>query len=155
MGHEMGHFILHHPYEGSALTGMVIVAGLAFLRRSFDGVLRRFGSRWRVSGIGDLAGLPLLLLLFSVYLFALTPVTNSFTRTLEAEADLFGLNAAGQPDGAAEVALKLGEYRKLDPGALEEIIFFDHPSGRSRIFTAMRWKAEQLNRAERRASSAR
>ena len=27
MGHEMGHFILHHPYEGSALTGMVIVAG--------------------------------------------------------------------------------------------------------------------------------
>ncbi|OLE67535.1 MAG: hypothetical protein AUG09_02015 [Acidobacteria bacterium 13_1_20CM_2_68_7] len=155
MGHEMGHYVLHHPYEGSVLTGMVLVAGLAFLRRSFDGVLRRFGSRWRVSGIGDLAGLPLLLLLFSVYLFALTPLTNSFTRTLEAEADLFGLNAAGQPDGAAEVALKLGEYRKLDPGRLEEIIFFDHPSGRSRIFMAMRWKAEHLDRAERRASSAR
>jgi STE24 endopeptidase len=42
------------------------------------------------------------------------------------------------------VALKLGEYRKLAPTPLEETIFFDHPSGRSRILVAMRWKAAQL-----------
>jgi len=95
-----------------------------------------------VSGIGDLAGMPLVLLLFLAYLFAITPVFNSVTRTLEAEADLFGLNASRQADGAAEVALKLGEYRKLAPGPLEEIIFYDHPSGRSRIEMAMRYKAE-------------
>jgi len=101
-----------------------------------------FGARWHVTGIGDLAGMPLVLLLFLAYLFAITPVFNSVTRTLEAEADLFGLNASGQADGAAEVALKLGEYRKLAPGPLEEIIFYDHPSGRSRIEMAMRYKAE-------------
>jgi len=50
------------------------------------------------------------------------------------------------PDGFAEVALKLGEYRKLDPGAVEEWIFFDHPSGRARIRMAMDWKAENLDR---------
>src|SRR6266850_2402028 len=44
--------------------------------------------------------------------------------------------------GFALVSLKLSEYRKLDPGALEEIVFYDHPSGRARIFAAMRWKAE-------------
>jgi STE24 endopeptidase len=70
-------------------------------------------------------------------------VINSYIRTEEAEADLFGLNAARQPDGEAKVDLMLGEYRKLDPGKLEEIIFFDHPSGRNRIYMAMRWKAEQ------------
>lgn len=47
-----------------------------------------------------------------------------------------------RPQGTAEVALKLGEYRKLSPGPLEEIIFYDHPSGRSRIEMAMRYKAE-------------
>ena len=41
-----------------------------------------------------------------------------------------------------EVALKLGEYRKLSPGPIEEWIFFDHPSGRNRILMAMKWKTE-------------
>ena len=59
----------------------------------------------------------------------LTPVINTLIRTEEAEADIFGLNAARQPDGFAEAALQLSEYRKLDPGPLEEWIFFDHPSG--------------------------
>lgn len=142
MGHEMGHYVLHHTYKGAAFIAMVIILGAVLLKASFAGVVRRFGTRWKVGGIGDLAGLPLVFLLFFTYLFALTPVLNSFTRTLEAEADLFGLNAARQPDGAAEVALKLGEYRKLAPGPLEEIVFYDHPSGQSRIFMAMRFKAE-------------
>jgi len=72
----------------------------------------------------------------------LTPVLNSIIRTQEYSADVFGVNASRQPDGFAQTALKLSEYRKLEPGPLEEMIFFDHPSGRTRILTAMRWKAE-------------
>ena len=84
------------------------------------------------------------MLLFSAYLFVITPITNTFIRTQETESDMFGLNAARQPDGAALAALKLGEYRKLQPGPIEEWIFFDHPSGATRIRNAMRWKAENL-----------
>jgi STE24 endopeptidase len=80
----------------------------------------------------------------SLFFFVMTPVINSQIRTEEYEADIFGLNASHQPDGEAEVDLKLGEYRKLDPSPLEEKIFFDHPSGRTRITAAMRWKAEHL-----------
>ena len=40
------------------------------------------------------------------------------------------------------MALKLGEYRKMKPGPVEEWVFFDHTSGYSRILMAMRWKAE-------------
>ena len=137
MGHEMGHYVLHHNYKGVVFLGLVICLGFVFLHLSFGGAVRRFGSRWRISGIGDLAGLPLLMLLFSVYFFVLTPITNSYTRIEEAEADLFGLNSSQQPDGAAEVALKLGDYRKMDPGFLEEVVFFDHPSGRNRIEMAL------------------
>jgi Zn-dependent protease with chaperone function len=76
------------------------------------------------------------------YLFITTPINNSITRTMEFEADMYGLNAAQQPDGEANVDMMLGEYRKLDPGPFEEFVFYDHPSGRTRITAAMRWKAE-------------
>ena len=86
------------------------------------------------------------LVLLSVYFLLAQPVVNMLIRSQEAEADLFGLNASRQPDGFATVALKLGEYRKLDPSPFEELLFFDHPSGRSRILMAMRWKAEHLDK---------
>jgi STE24 endopeptidase len=61
-------------------------------------------------------------------------------RTQEIEADRFGLNLAREPHAEAEVDLKLVEYRKADPGPIEEIVFFDHPSTRYRIHDAMRWR---------------
>ncbi len=144
MAHEMGHYVLNHVYKGILQFGVLIVAGFAFVRWAFDRVAARWGSRWGIRGIADVAGLPLLVLLLSVFFFVLTPVTNTMIRTQEVEADIFGLNAARQPDAEAEVDLKLGEYRKLKPGPVEEFIFFDHPSGYSRILMAMRWKAENL-----------
>jgi STE24 endopeptidase len=124
--------------------GLVIVAGFAFLRWGFAWAERRWGARWGISGIGDLAALPLVVAVFSVYFFLMTPVVNTVIRVNEVEADIFGLNASREADGFAEVALKLGEYRKLAPGPLEEFLFFDHPSGRNRILMAMRWKGEHL-----------
>lgn len=144
MAHEIGHAVLHHIYGAFLFIAVIVVIGFAFLRWSFDWVLKRKGSAWGVSGIGDVAGLPLVVLILSVFFFILTPVTNTYVRTTEAEADLFALNAAHQPDAEAQIDLKLGEYRKLNPGPLEEFLFFDHPSGRSRILMAMRWKADNL-----------
>ena len=40
--------------------------------------------------------------------------------------------------------MRLSEYRKIEPGALEEMLFFDHPSGATRVRTAMQWKADNL-----------
>ncbi len=138
MGHEMGHYVLNDVYKLLLELGLVIAAGFALLQFAFE----RLRARWAISGVGDLAGLPLAALLFTTYIFLMTPVINSIDRATEHEADMFGLNAARQPDGQAQVALELSEYRKLDPGPLEEMVFFDHPSGRARIFAAMRWKAE-------------
>lgn len=144
MAHEMGHYVLNHVFKGIVEFGVLIVLAFAFLRWSFDRALARWGSRWGIAEVADVAGLPLLVLLLSVFFFAMTPVTNTLIRTQEVEADIFGLNAARQPDAEAEVDLMLGEYRKLKPGPLEEFIFFDHPSGYNRILMAMRWKAENL-----------
>jgi STE24 endopeptidase len=147
MGHEMGHYVLNHVYKGLLEMGIVIVLGFVFVREAFERLRKRYGARWKVEGVDDPAGLPLFGLLLGAYFFAMTPVVNTITRTQESEADIFGLNAARQPDGMAAVALKLAEYRKLEPGPVEEFVFFDHPSGRHRIEMAMRWKAEHVNDA--------
>jgi STE24 endopeptidase len=142
MGHEMGHYVLNHIYKGLVMFGVVIVIGFAFLNWSINFSLARWGENWGLRGMTDVAVLPLAAILLSGYFFLMTPLTNSITRTTEFEADMYGLNAAGQPDGEANIDLMLGEYRKMDPGPIEEFIFFDHPSGRTRITAAMRWKAE-------------
>ncbi len=144
MAHEIGHYVLNHIYELLIVFGLILVGGFGFVRWAFDRVVAKWGQSWSVRGIGDLAGLPLLTALFATYFFVMTPFVNTTIRVNEAEADLFALHAAREPDGAAEVALKLSEYRKMDPGPIEEWIFFDHPSGRARIHMAMTWKAENM-----------
>ncbi|HET7176431.1 MAG TPA: M48 family metallopeptidase [Gammaproteobacteria bacterium] len=145
LGHEMGHYVLHHVFHGIVEFSVLIIVGFAFLKWSFEKLRTGWGAGWGIRDVGDPAGLPLLVALFSVYLFVLTPVTNSLTRTQEAEADIFGLNTSRQPDGFAQAAIHLSEYRKMEPGSLEEIFFYDHPSGYHRIHRAMVWKAEHLN----------
>jgi len=145
MGHEMGHYVLHHVYKDILFFGVLAIIGFAFLNRAMHWSLARWGDRWGIREITDVAALPLAALLFSLFFFVLTPVTNSWIRTQEYEADIFGIDAARQPDGEALVDLKLGDYRKLDPSPLEEMIFFDHPSGRTRSTAAMRWKAENMS----------
>jgi STE24 endopeptidase len=138
----MGHYVLNHAYKGLVMIGVVIVIGFGFLNCGIAIALARWGEKWDVRGITDVAVLPLAVIVFSLYFFLMTPVTNTISRTMEFEADIYGLNAAQQPDGEANVDLMLGEYRKLDPGPVEEVLFYDHPSGRTRITAAMRWKAE-------------
>jgi STE24 endopeptidase len=148
MGHEMGHYVLNHIYFGIFFFSVVIIIGFALLRNGLNWTLQRWGEKWQIRGIEDTAVLPLVVLLASLFFFVLTPVLNTFTRTQEHEADMYGLNASRQPDGFAQAAIHLGEYRKMNPGHVEEWIFFDHPSGRNRIHDAMQWKAENLKLME-------
>jgi len=142
--HEMGHYVLNHIYKDLEFDLIVAVAGFAYLRWSLSWCLARWGAKWDVRGIGDPAVLPLVVLLGSIFFFVLMPVLNTHVRTAEHEADMYGLNASRQPDGLAQAAIHLGEYRKMKPGPVEEWIFFDHPSCYNRILDAMRWKAENL-----------
>ena len=43
--------------------------------------------------------------------FVLTPLVNTVVRTVEAEADAFGLNAAREPEGFAMASMRLSTYR--------------------------------------------
>jgi STE24 endopeptidase len=144
MGHEMGHYLMNHIYKSIMYQLIITVVAFAYLYWGLNWTLQRWGEKWQIRGVGDTAVLPLVVLLVSIFGFVSTPLDNTFTRTQEYEADMYGLNTSRQPDGFAQAAIHLGEYRKMSPGPMEEWIFYDHPSGRNRIYAAMRWKAENL-----------
>lgn len=144
MGHEMGHYVLNHIYKDMIFYTLVIIAFFTLLRWTLDWSLARWGEGWSIHGTGDVAVLPLVFFIVTTFGFIFTPIGNTQTRISEHEADMFGVNASRQPDGMAQAAIHLGEYRKMSPGFIEEFIFYDHPSGRRRIHDAMQWKAENL-----------
>ena len=145
MAHEIGHYVLNHIVKLVIYTSLLAAASFAFAGLLFGVLQSVFGGLWGVRNIGDTAGMPMLAIGLALFNMAATPVQNSIIRESEAQADIFGLNAAREPDAFATAILKLAEYRKLDPTPLEEIIFYDHPSGRSRVRMAMQWKSEHLN----------
>ncbi|MEZ6010597.1 MAG: M48 family metallopeptidase [Hyphomonas sp.] len=144
MAHEIGHYVLNHVYEMLLSVAVIIALGFAFANATYGLAARWGGARWGVGDIGDVGGMPLLFALFSVFMFFMTPVTNTMIRSNESEADAYGLALAREPDGFAAVSMKLGAYRKLDPGPVERFVFHDHPTGRDRVTMAMNFKAAEL-----------
>jgi STE24 endopeptidase len=144
MAHEIGHYVLNHMVKLILGFGVLLFIAFALVGWIMKKALSRWGSRWKISDMSDIRGLPLIMVLFSLFIFLTTPLQNNLSRNVELEADYFGLNAAREPDAFASVIMKLSEYRKISPGHWEEIIFYDHPSGKTRIFNAMRWKAENM-----------
>jgi STE24 endopeptidase len=147
LGHEMGHYKLGHVWID--VGGLILIFGFGFFlaSRIAPRLIARYGERWGVRDVGDPASLPVLAILLSVYMLLATPLTNSLVRMNEAAADAFGLDAAREPDGFAQVAMRLSEYRKIEPGPVEEALFFDHPSGATRVRGAMQWKKDHVPNA--------
>lgn len=144
MGHELGHYVLDHALIGVVVFTLIIGIGFFLVAKLTPPILARYGARWGVRGIDDPAVWPVFMILLALYMFVMTPVTNTVVRTFESQADAFGLDAARRPDGFASVAMKLSQYRKIEPSSIEEFVFFDHPSGRTRVRMAMDWKAENM-----------
>jgi STE24 endopeptidase len=144
MGHEMGHYVIGHIWRLILAFTAMILAALLILWWLTPRLLARHGSRWGIEGVADPAVVPLFALVLTVLGLIATPLMNTIVRGEEIEADIFGLDAAREPDGFASISMKLSEYRKIEPGRLEEILFFDHPSGYNRVHRAMEWKARHL-----------
>ena len=143
VGHEMGHYVHMHSLWMTSI--LIVLAGLVFwlIDRLFP-VARRLLGASRVGDVSDPAGLPVLAAIGAVIGLLLTPVTNTMIRLIETDADQFSLVHANEPDGLSKALIKTAEYRAPSPSAIEEIIFYDHPSVENRVRMAMEWKATHL-----------
>ncbi|MEP5766689.1 MAG: M48 family metallopeptidase [Halieaceae bacterium] len=148
MAHEIGHYVLNHQWKSITYFALIFGASFAAANALFLVIVRRRGAGWDVRGVDDYAGFPLLYAIITVIVFLATPLLYRITYINEYEADLFAINATQNPEAWAEVALMTAEYRKLHPPQWEESLLNHHPSPYVRIFTAMRWKAENLPAAD-------
>jgi STE24 endopeptidase len=142
MGHELGHYVLGHIYSLLIMMTGIIIATFAAVHYGFRALAKN--ERWGIRDISDPAGLPLIFGLIAVIGIVTTPIQRNVIRFHEQQADMFGLNAAREPDGFAEAAVLLSEYRKMEPSPAEEWFFYDHPSGWNRVHNSMVWKAHEI-----------
>ena len=142
MGHELGHYVLGHIYSLLIMFTGVIIVTFAAVHYGFRALAKN--ERWGIRDISDPVGLPLIFGLIAVVGLVTTPIQRNIIYFHEQQADMFGLNAAREPDGFAEAAVLLSEYRKMEPSPLEEWFFYDHPSGLNRVHNAMVWKANEI-----------
>jgi STE24 endopeptidase len=148
MGHEMGHYVLGHALRNGALMALMLGLLMFLASRIAPALIARYGAAWGVRDLGDPASMPVLGITLAVLGVIATPLQNTIIRTAESDADAFGLNAAQEPDGFALTAMKLSEYRKIEPGPIEEALFFDHPSGATRARMSMQWKKDHVPDAQ-------
>ena len=145
-GHESGHYVLNHIPKGIAVGAIALFFvfwGCAgFARR----LARRFGARWQLGGIetgqnpfASRQGFLVLLLAVSAVNFLLQPVSNTYSRHIEHEADIYGQEAihgiVADPQKTAVSAFNhLGEAWLEDPNPSPFIEFweYNHPSTQNR-----------------------
>jgi Zn-dependent protease with chaperone function len=135
MGHEMGHYVLHHVWQAIAFSVLILAASLYVAYRTADAVIARYGGRWGFTSLADVASLPLLLLLMSVFGLVVMPLELAFTRHVEHEADRFGLEITqtNHSAGTAFVKLQQDALANPRPGLLYKIFRESHPPLGERI----------------------
>jgi STE24 endopeptidase len=137
-GHEIGHYVLKHTWWGILFYSIAAVILFWIADRTFPWFARRFGSS---ATLADPRGLPVLMFMISLLGLLSLPLVNTFSRTLESQADMYSLRTENRPDALSTALVKTAEYRYPRPGAIEEFIFYDHPSVERRVRVAMEWKA--------------
>ncbi len=159
MGHEMGHYVLHHIWKGILLTSLLSFLLFFLAARLLDPLVARFGPRWGFTALHDLAAMPLLVAVLTLLSFAAQPVVNGYSRGVEHESDIFGLEITHDNDAAARAFIKLGSQNRSDPEppAWRVWLQYSHPPLAERVRFAMEyrpWERGEPNRLFRERAAA-
>jgi STE24 endopeptidase len=143
-GHEMGHYVLHHIPKALAIYALGSLILFYLGDRSMGWLLAWRGARWGIRATDDLASLPALLLLLSIFLLVLTPIANGISRYFEHQADQYALEVThGLTPDSGEVAAQtfqiFGEVdlEYPDPSRIDVLLTDDHPPTRDRVRFAL------------------
>lgn len=135
MGHEMGHYVLNHMWQLIGLLTVTVFIALYAVHRLAATLIGRFRQRFGFESLGDVASLPLVLLLFTAVSLVTDPITLGVQRHFEHEADRFALemtrdNHAG---ATAFVILQRENLSVPRPGRLYTWFRMNHPPVGERI----------------------
>ena len=140
-GHEVGHYVEGHLWRTVGLFVLLSMLGFFLADRTFPFFAKMFGSK---ADVADPVGLPVLLFSVSLFMLLATPAINAVVRQGERDADNYSLRTVNLPDALSAALVKTAEYRYPRPSALQEALFYTHPSVEWRVRNAMEWKKKQM-----------
>jgi STE24 endopeptidase len=131
VAHELGHLKRRHAEVLFAVG--IFVSFLAFVLAG--GILKLSAVQLGLSGIWDVAGFPLIILVMSGLYMAVSPPLNYFSRQMEKTADLWAGRFTHNPLHLASALEKLSatNLAEREQPRYYEIIFSSHPSVSRRI----------------------
>ncbi len=131
LAHELGHCRHHDIWRMFALNLVLSLISFRLVWMFLPAAAQRLG----LDGPADMAGLPLLLLLFTAFSLVVQPLVHGISRRIETQADHFALQAMGSKDAFIRSMRKLALVNLADPDPhpLYEWFFYDHPAIRRRI----------------------
>ncbi len=132
--HEVGHYVHKHVYKLMIWGSLEMFLGLYLANLIYT----YFLGLMHLASPADLAALPLMVLILTLYSAIITPLSNTLSRYFERQADRYALENTSDPAALVRALQKLSEQNLTDkdPHPLIEFLFHAHPSVKSRIAKA-------------------
>jgi STE24 endopeptidase len=131
LAHELGHHFNRDIPLGILVETVSTVLGLWLASLALRWGAGFFG----FNGVGDIAGLPLFMLVMGLYGLATMPLGNAFSRWREVRADRYALEATGNGPAFASAMTRLANQNlaEVDPEPWVEFLLHSHPALGKRI----------------------
>jgi STE24 endopeptidase len=138
LAHEIGHHVHRDIPYGILVEGVITLIGLYFAAVGLNWGVEALG----LSGVADIAGLPLFMLVIGAFGLITMPMTNAYSRWRERRADLFALEVTKKNIAYASALVRLANQNlaETNPEPWVEFLLYSHPALDKRIKMANEWK---------------
>jgi STE24 endopeptidase len=143
LAHELGHHV-HRDIPLGVLVGSLLTLVGFYLA----GLVMAWGvAALGFDSPGDIAALPLLAIVISLYGLVTMPLENAFSRWRERGADQYALQATGNGQAYASALRRLADQNlaEADPEAWVEILLYSHPALSKRIAMAEAYAVQSMD----------
>ena len=135
MAHEMGHYVEKHIYIG--IAGYIVLAfvGLWATAKLMERWVSKRGEAWKVEKMTSIGSLPAFLLITSILLFAVSPLTNGVSRYQETRADIYAIEMTEDKEAGIRTfqSLTKAGLNQVNPPFLVKVFRYGHPTMLERI----------------------
>jgi len=131
LAHELGHHVHKDIPLGIAVSTVLTLGGLYLASVVLNWGVSYFG----FTGPGDIAALPLFILVMGAYGLLTMPLGNAFSRWRERRADDYALKMTGNGPAFASALTRLANQNlaDVDPEPWVEFLLYSHPALGKRI----------------------
>jgi Zn-dependent protease with chaperone function len=135
VAHEMGHYLMGHVWKAIILGGILNIFVFYLINKAALWVIDKSGGILGITKLHDVASLPLLILLVSIFMFIVTPAVTAYSRHTETEADRFELELTKDNEASVSSMIKLHQTSLTvpTPGIVYKLWNYDHPTFEERV----------------------